>query len=369
MSAYLRCKNCNELHELQLNECASDFVCSACGGNLEYVKFHIDNNRRNKYQNKVTPRITPKTGKGEISHSKRENNGSMKHEKDVDDAHGWDVSEDVDGLINRQRELFKNRSDFSKRKESVNPTNSHKSSGISVSNGLSYVEEKISTYNRMMIMGTVILFIGVLALFTINFFSVLIIPGIIIVFYGYSNRSRWMQGYVGERIVAQYLNDLKECFIFHDVTLPNGRGNIDHLVVCKKGLYLIETKNYTGSYLIDGNDWFINKGYKEVKINNSPGNQVKWNAVILKEYFKSNGVEADHVWINCLVAFVSGRFKIRGKLDHYYILRPPEIASYIEDNKQALDNQIIKSLIEVLFDYSSSYFYNPEEWPESWELI
>lgn len=53
------------------------------------------------------------------------------------------------------------------------------------------------------------------------------------------------QGREGERAVGQYLESFREqgCKVFHDIV---GEGfNIDHVVISKKGIFLIETKTYS----------------------------------------------------------------------------------------------------------------------------
>lgn len=49
----------------------------------------------------------------------------------------------------------------------------------------------------------------------------------------------------GERVVGQYLEGLREkgYRIFHDLLGDNF--NLDHVLICKKGIYVIETKTYS----------------------------------------------------------------------------------------------------------------------------
>jgi hypothetical protein len=64
-------------------------------------------------------------------------------------------------------------------------------------------------------------------------------------------RSPTIKGLRGERRVNSILvrklpaNEYK---VFHDITLPSSRGStqIDHIVVSRYGIFVIETKNYTG---------------------------------------------------------------------------------------------------------------------------
>jgi hypothetical protein len=40
------------------------------------------------------------------------------------------------------------------------------------------------------------------------------------------------------------------------VNIPKGKGNIDHLVIGPTGMFLIETKNYSGFFEIVENNWY-----------------------------------------------------------------------------------------------------------------
>jgi hypothetical protein len=65
-------------------------------------------------------------------------------------------------------------------------------------------------------------------------------------------RPRRSKGEAGERLVAKCLKDLNPAFyqVFHDLYLPrpDGKGTtqIDHVVLSRFGVFVIETKNYDG---------------------------------------------------------------------------------------------------------------------------
>ena len=40
--------------------------------------------------------------------------------------------------------------------------------------------------------------------------------------------------------------------------LPDGKGNVDHLVMGPNGLFALETKNYSTIVKCSGDDWFVN---------------------------------------------------------------------------------------------------------------
>lgn len=60
-------------------------------------------------------------------------------------------------------------------------------------------------------------------------------------------------GELGESFVAEYLEQLPDgYYIYNDVVLPTERGTtqIDHVVVSKYGVFVIETKNYRGAKIL-----------------------------------------------------------------------------------------------------------------------
>lgn len=59
-----------------------------------------------------------------------------------------------------------------------------------------------------------------------------------------------IKGHIGEKVVSAHLKTLStnDYFIINDLILPTKRGTsqIDHIVVSKYGIFVIETKNYKG---------------------------------------------------------------------------------------------------------------------------
>ncbi|KZX59198.1 hypothetical protein A3709_16785 [Halioglobus sp. HI00S01] len=61
----------------------------------------------------------------------------------------------------------------------------------------------------------------------------------------------WFKGWFGEWLVNRALDknlDPEEYCVLHDITLPYKRGTtqIDHIVISQYGVFVIETKNYSG---------------------------------------------------------------------------------------------------------------------------
>jgi hypothetical protein len=69
----------------------------------------------------------------------------------------------------------------------------------------------------------------------------------------------WTVGKYGEETVSAALKSLPNDFVLlNDLMLPDGRGNVDHLVIGPNGLFVIETKNYSGYVKCWADDWYVN---------------------------------------------------------------------------------------------------------------
>src|SRR2546426_10659207 len=71
-------------------------------------------------------------------------------------------------------------------------------------------------------------------------------------------QSNTRKGLQGEERVAWELSYLSDEFLLlNDVMLPGSKGNIDHVVVGPTGVFIVETKNYSGKYVCYGDRWFF----------------------------------------------------------------------------------------------------------------
>src|SRR5207247_8987829 len=82
---------------------------------------------------------------------------------------------------------------------------------------------------------------------------------LVLIGFGYwLGASNTRKGLEGEQNVASelsYLND--EFLLLNDVMLPGGRGNIDHILIGPTGVFVLETKNFSGKYVCYGDRWFF----------------------------------------------------------------------------------------------------------------
>src|SRR5262245_9276374 len=110
--------------------------------------------------------------------------------------------------------------------------------------------------------------------------------------------------------------------------LPDGKGNVDHLAIGPSGLFVIETKNYSGNVKCDRDDWFVN-GQKI----RSLSRQAKRNAMAIRASLEKVFVEQQSriPFVNALIVFTSRRGRLNLNQPTVPVLRSFELARFIRD--------------------------------------
>jgi hypothetical protein len=119
-------------------------------------------------------------------------------------------------------------------------------------------------------------------------FILLAMAGLVLLAWGNRRLRNYLKGAKGEEWVARELAFLPSQFaVFHGVRLPGGAYNFDHILVGPGGVFVVETKNWSGSVAFrEGKTWVDGK-----QIKRSPLRQVKGEAAELLAYFKEQGEE------------------------------------------------------------------------------
>ncbi|PKL66713.1 MAG: nuclease [Methanobacteriales archaeon HGW-Methanobacteriales-1] len=222
-----------------------------------------------------------------------------------------------------------------------------------------YYENKDKGRNFQIIGGFISILGFLLTLFLRNFlFLIFVFMGVVLLIYAQSFISRnelkgkgWAKGLVGENIVSDYLKQLPtDYFIYNDVNLPGKKGNIDHVVIGPNGIFVIETKSYSGKYLIKGNDWFYYKGGNYHTVKTNPAHQVIRNTMELRKFMESKGVDTS-IWFQAIVAFKNSDFQVKEKPKAYKVLIPETVPKYILNQNRKYDIEILKKAALELEPY------------------
>ena len=117
-----------------------------------------------------------------------------------------------------------------------------------------YLEEKARSHRNISIIFFAIAALGLLASVIVGFLSIFIF--VVSSLIGGSFLKSYLnydQGLRGEQITIEALQDLPDSYsLINDVKLPDGYGNIDHIVLGRNGIFIIETKNFEGEIRCEG---------------------------------------------------------------------------------------------------------------------
>ena len=110
----------------------------------------------------------------------------------------------------------------------------------------------------------------------------------LVAFYFYLRRYHiYSGGWQGEKQVAALLtsklND--DYYLLNDLYLREGGGDIDHIVLGPNGVFVLETKNWSGSISCNGDEW---QRVGKRNFSGSPSRQVKRNAAKIKQIIDGN---------------------------------------------------------------------------------
>ncbi|WP_052374199.1 nuclease-related domain-containing protein [Methanobacterium sp. SMA-27] len=220
-----------------------------------------------------------------------------------------------------------------------------------------YAQKMRSEYDSMIILGAILSLIGIVGLIISPLSIIILFIGAGLAVSGYNKGKTWNKGIKGENIVSEYLKQLPDdYFIFNDVKFPGSYGNLDHIVIGTNGIFVIETKNIKGFYIVKGNQWFYNKR----KALSQPGKQVISNVVSLKKFLIDKDINMDKVWVNGIVTLLNNNFKIEQKPKYYNILFPSTIPEFILNyNKKSakMDITILKEVAYLIGPHSKELSY------------
>jgi hypothetical protein len=137
----------------------------------------------------------------------------------------------------------------------------------------------------------------------------------------------------GERAVSEILDPLREkgYKIYHDIVANNF--NIDHVIICCKGIFLIETKTLQKDPNKDSKLYFDGKtiNIDNIELKKNPLTQVTATKNWLKEEIKkSTGKE---FMIKPVIVFIGWYVETNteGKKADCWVLNPKALASYIDN--------------------------------------
>ncbi|MDR0372897.1 MAG: NERD domain-containing protein [Nitrososphaerota archaeon] len=136
-------------------------------------------------------------------------------------------------------------------------------------------------------------------------------------------------GWAGEKQVAQHLNSTlsDDYYLINDLYLREGGGDIDHVVLTPGGIFVLETKNWSGNITSSGDEWH-RKGKRN--FNSSPSRQVKRNVQKIQRIIGSSPVlRSMGIWVEGIVVLTNRHASVHLTNPSVPVLKLQQLPSYI----------------------------------------
>jgi len=151
-------------------------------------------------------------------------------------------------------------------------------------------------------------------------------------------------GIKGGRAVTETLQELDDSYyLIDDIQLPRRGGNIDHILLSPKGIFCLETKNWTGDIRCNRDEW-SKKGKRRIYPVDSVSKQARKNASDLGELIRKRlniGVPITPI---CVFTNPSARLKLTRQT--LPVLRVTELSQYIR-NAKPLTNLTEEEILSI----------------------
>jgi len=152
-------------------------------------------------------------------------------------------------------------------------------------------------------------------------------------FYFYLREYRiYNAGWEGEKQVSKLLNSKlsDDYFLINDLYLHDGGGDIDHVVLGPTGIFVLETKNWSGDITCIGDEW-QRVGKRSFK--GSPSLQVKKNAAKIKRIiYSSQAFRSLGIGVEGIVVFTNNHATLHLNNPTVLILTLPQLLNHITAN-------------------------------------
>jgi hypothetical protein len=173
----------------------------------------------------------------------------------------------------------------------------------------------------------------------------------------------YTKGLIGEKRVTEALKRLEyDNYLINDVTLDAAFGNIDHILVSRYGIFIIETKNWDGEIVCDGDNW--NRHYEhennffdlEIK---SISKRVKGNAKKLRLLIESkifNNLMT--VWVEGIIVFTNSSTKLKIIHPTVPVMTVDDLNDYITRQQPLIkfSSKDLESIANLIHKYAKIEF-------------
>jgi hypothetical protein len=153
------------------------------------------------------------------------------------------------------------------------------------------------------------------------------------------------------KLLSKTLND--DYYMLNGVYLQGGGGDIDHLVFGPNGIFVLETKNWSGKIICNGDGWH-RPGKRDM---GSPSRQVKRNASKISHLIESMpSLKLSTVWVEGIVVFTNSNIKLNLNNPTVTILTLNQLGNHITTHKAVnpLNQQQIEQIAKEIQKQSAN---------------
>jgi hypothetical protein len=158
----------------------------------------------------------------------------------------------------------------------------------------------------------------------------------LVTFYFYLRKYHiYSGGWQGEKRVAQLLSSKlnDDYYLLNDLYLRDGGGDIDHIVLGPSGVFVLETKNWSGNITCNGDDW---QRAGKRNFSGSPSRQVKRNTTKIKQIIDNNpALRALGVFVEGIVVFTNNHSNLHVNNPSVPILNLSQLTQHITAYRSA----------------------------------
>ncbi|MCW3983353.1 MAG: NERD domain-containing protein [Candidatus Bathyarchaeota archaeon] len=159
----------------------------------------------------------------------------------------------------------------------------------------------------------------------------LVVP--LIGFYFYLRKYRiYSGGLQGEKQVVKLLGSTlsDDYYLINDLYLKDGAGDIDHVVLAPSGVFVLETKNWTGIINCVGNQW---QRAGKRNFNASPSRQVKRNVAKIKQILdNAPHLRSLGVWVEGIVVITNKHATLQLNNPTVPVLKLLQLPNYLTNH-------------------------------------
>jgi hypothetical protein len=177
--------------------------------------------------------------------------------------------------------------------------------------------------------------------------ELIVITVFLVGFYYYQRKYQVFNGgWQGEKQVANLLtqNLSDDYYLLNDLYLQGGGGDIDHIVLAPAGVFVLETKNWSGNITVNGDEWHRDRNHAA---GSSPSNQVKRNTQKIRNILDhSPNLRNLGIWVEGIVVIASKHAQLHLNNPTVPVLTLPEVPNYIKN--RGAQRRLSKEQLELI---------------------